>query len=89
MIAIYKYELNIDDDIPIKLPKGAKILTVNLQNNNPFIWAEVDVTAELEERSFVMFGTGQSIMPEILAKLNYIGTIFPGPFVFHVYQVVK
>lgn len=81
MKTIYKYGLG-----EVQLPKGAKILTVSHQNGNFVMWAEVDTERVPEHRTFVVFGTGWE-MPDV--KMSYVGTIFEGAFVWHVYEVLE
>jgi hypothetical protein len=54
---IYKYEV----DTIVVMPIGAEILTVQLQNGKPWIWALVDKNNQLEERNFDIRGTGYEI----------------------------
>jgi hypothetical protein len=83
MKAIYKYQLSNSDN-PITLVKGAKILTVKLQNDTPTLWALVDTDEYLQEtRLIVIRGTGHDI--EDNAK--YITTYMDGPFVWHAFEL--
>lgn len=81
MKTVYKYPLG-----EVQLPKGAKILTVGYQNENFVMWAEVDTEQVSEHRTFVVFGTGWK-MPDL--KMSYVGTIFEGALVCHVYEVLE
>ena len=51
---IYKYEV----DTIVTMPDKAEILTVQLQNGRPWIWALVDISEQLVERNFNIIGTG-------------------------------
>jgi len=84
MITIYKYELK---EGPFGMPKGSEILTIQMQNGLPYIWALVDTDAELDFTCLVVIGTGQE-MPE---KFNYkyISTFQNGQFVWHVFEINK
>lgn len=82
MKTVYKYPLG-----EVQLPKGAKILTVSHQNGNFVMWAEVDTEQVLEHRTFEVFGTGWE-MPTY-KEMAYIGTMFEGAFVWHVYEVLE
>lgn len=81
MKTIYKYTLN---NVGIEMPIGAEILTVQIQNDKPCIWAMVDPEAEKKVRHFQVFGTGQPI-PEV--SMKYIGTYqeLGGSLVWHVF----
>jgi hypothetical protein len=64
----------MDRRFSIEMPRGAKVLTVQVQDGQPFIWAMVDPdnTFELtEHRSFCVIGTGFDFE---LERLAYIGT---------------
>jgi hypothetical protein len=71
---------------PIRMPKGAEILAVQTQHNEPQLWAKVDPHAELEDRYFEVVGTGH---PIIEPKAQYVGTfqLSSGDLVFHVFEV--
>ena len=49
MKTIYKYTLD-SHDCTLQLPKGAEILTVQLQNQIPTLWALVNPMTVTEER---------------------------------------
>lgn len=90
MKTIWKYELNPGNPYVIGMPEGAEILTVQVQNNVPCIWAKVDTEAELEERIFYVFATGQEIdLDGQDVYLAYIGTfqLNGGSLVFHVFEL--
>jgi hypothetical protein len=80
---IRKYELeNI-----IEMPKGAEILSVQIQNGEMFnecIWAKVNPENELEKRQFELIGTGHKFDD---TNKEYIGTYHNGPFVCHLFEV--
>jgi hypothetical protein len=74
----------------VKLPCGAKILTVQAQGNRPMIWAEVDPDAVMDEtRLFLILNTDAEIPED--KKLSYIGTVqfHNGNLVFHIYEVIS
>lgn len=75
----------------LTLPKGAKLLHVDLQGGKPFLWAAVKPGAETEERVFFVVGTGQD-WPE---PAEHVGTfqmagVVGGPptTVWHVFAVL-
>ncbi len=86
MKTIYKYKLQIKDEQCIGLPEGAKILTVQVQKGEAFIWALVDNDKDLEERFIEVIGTGNPVTGS--DSRNYIGTIQlnDGNLVFHVFE---
>lgn len=80
---IYKYTFSILQTVTIKMPRGARIVHTGEQSGSVCMWAEVDTDAATESRVFVVYGTGQTINP----AHNYVGTVFIGPFVWHIYEV--
>jgi hypothetical protein len=85
---IFKYEIPIEDDCELMLPKNAKILSFQIQNDKPVIWAIVDVHRELETRKFMLRGTGHTV-DETKIK-SYLGTIqlLQGSLVFHLFEAI-
>lgn len=87
---IFKYQLEIDDSQSLLLPKGAEILTVQAQDNNPMLWALVNPDEETEERNFETFGTGHPVGYDMGVERTYIGTYHvKGDYVFHVFERVN
>lgn len=92
MKIIYKYELEPMNPFVINLPKGAKVLTAGTQKDpmtqegSIFIWAEVDVNNETEERFFETFGTGWPMHGSESANRRFISTVFMEDLVLHVYE---
>lgn len=57
---IYKYLLEFQLRQAVELPIGAEILTVQLQDGKPHLWAMVDEHEKTtEHRSIRMFHTGE------------------------------
>ncbi|MGH7901606.1 MAG: DUF7352 domain-containing protein [Thermodesulfobacteriota bacterium] len=86
---IYKYQLEITDNQIIKMPVGAKILTVDTQgDDNVCLWALVDPNMEYKDRKIRIIGTGHPI--EDWEKLEYIGTAqqLSGGLIWHVFEVL-
>lgn len=85
MAVVYKYQLVVTDRQLVTMPKEAKILTVQVQNGTPCIWALVNPENETEDVPIRIHGTGHNISdPE---RLAYIGT-FQMPrygLVFHAF----
>ena len=85
---IYKYPLQVDDETTIKMPLGAKILTVQEQGGVPCIWALVNDSVPKKERTFLLLGTGQRCEDLRICESNYIGTfqLAGGRFVGHLFE---
>lgn len=63
---IWKYPLTEPNTIALVMPKGAEILTVQMQGREPMLWAlvataDTDAEPEKEVRKFEVFGTGQKM----------------------------
>lgn len=71
------------------MPKGAKILDVQLQEGIPMLWALVEKDAPQERRSFTLLGTGWDLPPELDGHLVHISTIQDGPFAWHAFEVTS
>jgi hypothetical protein len=52
---IWKWGINPTNDGSISMPKGAELLSIQVQRGIPCIWALVDPAAEKEERRFLRF----------------------------------
>lgn len=82
---IHKYPLKVTDEQKVTIPYGAKILTVQVQNGTPCLWAEVDVDQVRQTKQPVFIvGTGH---PMPAAAQQYLSTfqLEDGKLVFHVY----
>lgn len=89
---IWKFDLGeIADRYVISMPKGAEVLTLQLQRKLPCIWVLVDPQAEKEDRVFEIFGTGHVIDYSEGAERKYIGTflIYGDDLVFHLFERIK
>ena len=49
MLTIFKYPIPIEDHFTLEMPRGAKILTVKIQRENPQLWAMVDSETKKEK----------------------------------------
>ena len=86
MKSIYKYQLPIGGRVPIKMPKGAKILSLHTQRDAPCIWVEVDTEEPaIKIHHFRVYGTGHGLPDN---PGTHIGTFLveKDNFVFHVYE---
>lgn len=85
--SIWKYPLQVIGEQLVHMPKGAKVLTVQVQYGEPQIWVQVDERAITEPRTFTTYGTGES-SHEGKDPGRYIGTyqLYNGAAVFHVFE---
>lgn len=89
MKTIYKYQLQTVDEQSIPMPYGAEVLCVQVQFNNPVLYAIIDTEEKTKiYKSFIISGTGHEL-PSLSDK-KYIGTyqLFNGNLVFHVFEVI-
>lgn len=86
MRTIFKYSIPIKDYLYIKMPKGAKILSFQIQMGEPVIWALVNPNEECEERNFCIKGTGHPIQYDDFDENIFIGTIQSGALVWHLFE---
>lgn len=94
MRRVWKIDVAVDDQVHThKLPKLSTVLHTACQHGNALpglpsgivqVWFEVFDDEPLEERSFVVHGTGHPI-----EQGHYVGTGFDagGALVWHVYEV--
>lgn len=82
--SIWKFDLQVESEQIIRLPKDADILSVQIQNGAPRIWAIVNTVNPVVDRHVYMFGTGH---PFDKPDANYVGTIqeAQGALIWHVF----
>jgi hypothetical protein len=96
MATIWKYPLtdhlfgpdgNVTGRPVIPMPGGAEILTVQMQDDEPTVWARVEPNRPLADRVLVIVGTGWEVPAD---AGRYIGTwqTTTGQFVFHLFESV-
>jgi hypothetical protein len=92
MKKIWKYKLEITDNVVLEMPRNAEILTVQMQGETPMIWALVDTENNIEKRSFKIIGTGNPV-PDLARHLSrkYINTfqMMEGRLVFHLFEIFE
>ncbi len=83
---IFKYEITTTDSQQIEMPRGATILTVQVQYANPCLWALVAENADTELRTIRVFVTGHDVPRPV--SMKYIGTyqLNEGSFIGHVFE---
>lgn len=81
MQTIYKYDLKRI----VLMPDGAEILSLQMQDGDPRLWAKVDPDRPQVARHFEWYGTGHPISDNPGA---YVGTIQARiGLVFHVFEI--
>lgn len=83
---IYKYALTIATETDIVMPKGARLLSVQVQRGEPMVWAIVDHSQRTVRRRLSVRETGNPL--EDAFSGAFIGTIqmYGGAIVFHVFD---
>lgn len=61
MKTIWKYPLRFDDYQCVIMPADSAVLTVQLQDGTPTLWAEVDTRNVLHTLGILMYGTGNPL----------------------------
>ena len=85
MKTIWKYP--IQEEAIFEMPKGAEILSVQVQDGLPTLWALVDPDAPKERRGFLVVGTGWKLSHEWFSQARiFIGTVQLGGFVWHIFE---
>jgi hypothetical protein len=82
---VWKYPLKVEDKQWVELPRGAKILSVDVQNGTPCLWAQVDTEAVTDRILIVTHGTGHPMKSN---NMQFIGTyqLEGGSFIGHVFK---
>jgi hypothetical protein len=82
--AIWKYTIQ-GPRVTLEMPQGAKIVSLQVQDNQPQIWALVDPSEWKISRTFRALPTGVEFNA---AGLTYVGTfqINDGTLVFHIFE---
>jgi hypothetical protein len=82
---IWKYEIPSGGAFALSMPEGAEVLCAQVHGGCPCIWARVDPDAQLVQRRFSLFGTGQPMADE---PYRYVGTfqVMAGALVFHLFE---
>jgi hypothetical protein len=71
----------------VRMPEGAEILSVADQRGELCVWALVDPDADLENRMFYIFGTGNPVSETL--PWQFVGSVQQSVFVWHVFAEVK
>ena len=86
MHQIWKFPLRLKDNQLVRMPQGAKLLSVQLQNGQIQLWALVDLDyKERVNRMIAIRGTGHDV-ESALSDCEFIGTVQDGGLVWHVFD---
>ena len=88
MPKVYKYDVPLQDEFELELPRDAEILSFQCQHDTPCIWALVEPRNPPIKRRFRFSGTGHDITqdPE---NLEFIGTaqMQGGMLIWHLFEI--
>lgn len=88
MKSIYKYKLEIVDRQEIQTFKFCSVLSVDVQNDDIFIWLMVDKNESKQKISINIFGTGMEIHDNFYVgheHNTFVGTVQLNGFVWHIF----
>ena len=87
-MTIWKYPVPVQDEFTVDMPPGAKVLSVQVQRDEPQMWAMVEEESYggKQRRRFRVIGTGHPISRDEI--LSFIGTfqLRGGALVFHLFE---
>lgn len=89
-MVVYKYELHkFEDQYEALMPPNGKVLSINAQNGELFLWALVDPMEFKTLRQFDIYGTGYPV-PSDGKERQFINTFFTreNQVVFHAFEVI-
>jgi len=88
MQTIYKYQIHVDDRQTVLMPRGARVLSVDVQRGVPCVWALIDTDSPEENRTFGMCGTGH---PCPYDASQFVGTfqMHGGDLIFHLFDLAR
>ena len=85
--AVWKYEIEITDYFDLQIPEGSTILSVQVQERTPCLWALVNPNNPKRTYKFRLAGPGHPV--KIEESDNYLGTfqMQGGALVFHLFLI--
>lgn len=90
MKEIWKHYFEETDTTILNLVPGAKILSIQIQNNRLCLWEQHDAQTKqrsnLEKRTIRVIGTGQ---PHDSSNLEYITSVQHGIYVWHIFEKIS
>lgn len=82
-MTIWKFPLRIASEQSVRMPRGARALTAQMQDNELYLWAVVDPDEPLESVEVLVCGTGHQL-PD-LDGWRYLATAQETFYVWHVF----
>jgi hypothetical protein len=86
MKTVYKYEIELANEVTLDLPVGAEVIKFDKDPNRTqlCIWCIVDTNQPIKAKTFAIRGTGGNIE----SNLWYLTSAIVNPFVWHLFEVV-
>lgn len=89
-MVIYKYQIEIQRESYLWLPRQSRVLSLQPQNNLPTFWILVEPTKELIPRRILLFTTGEPVADLAVTDMDYVGTCQTtdrkgGPYISHIF----
>lgn len=84
MKTIWKYKIEPPFSV-ITMPRDAEVISLQIQNGAPYLWAVVETNNPTIERVFKTFCTGEPIV-DFDGLKSFIGTYQLNGYVFHVFE---
>lgn len=80
---VWKFPLALAQTQDVLMPAGARILSIQVQDEMLCAWALVNPEADRERRYFLIVGIGHE-MPK--GRYTYLATVQMDSFVWHVFE---
>jgi hypothetical protein len=82
---IYKFIIPLQSTPFVYMPKGANIVSCQIQDEKITVWALCDPNAEKAKRYFAVVNTGEEFSN---VNLRFIATVQLGAYVYHVHEII-
>lgn len=92
MRTIWKWSVPITSGSFVhRIPKGARLLSVQIQDKLPYMWFTVETDSLREDRKFFLVESGEEIPQDLFIVSDYLGTInlSNGEYVLHLFEEIK
>jgi hypothetical protein len=88
MRTIYKATLDFDkEEHAVTMPGSAVSRHFAMQNGKPCVWYELDTSLVSTVRHYRIYGTGWPFNSD--PRWSYVGTTQDGPFIWHLYELLR
>lgn len=84
VLSIWKFPFTVSSTVTFEIPRDHRFIHVDMQGNQPCLWAVVDPGSSLTITNLRIYGTGHPIVNGEAG--SFIGTFQQPPFVWHVFK---